>query len=128
MSAAEAENPGASPDVLAAAEPTLGQLMTHYARTAVPSRLYKLLQFGIPFALDFGLHGYGRAAIAGVAVAALGAWGLADRWLYEAGERDDGRTKLTRYGRAASATVAASLVLLLFIALFLRLLGRSPIS
>jgi hypothetical protein len=128
MSAAEAQSPTASPEAFPAAEPTLGQLMTHYARTAVPSRLYKLLQFGIPFALDFGLHGYWRAAMGGVAVAALGAWGLADRWLYDAGERYDGRTKLTRYGRAASAAVAASLALLLFIALFLRLLGRSPIS
>ena len=116
-------------DVPHAGEPTLGALLTHYARTAVPSRLYKLLQFGIPFALDFGLHGHWRAAVGGVAVAALGAWGLADRWLFEAGAaRDDRRARLIRYGRAISGTVAAGLSLLFLLALFLRLLGNAPIS
>lgn len=111
-----------------AAEPTLGALLSKQARTLVPSRLYVLLQFGVPFALDFGLHGHWRAAAGGVAVAALGAWGLADRWLFEASDRQDGRARLIRFARAAAGTLAAGLSLLFFVLLFLRLLGNAPIS
>src|SRR5438270_5168578 len=109
-------------------EPALGALLTRFARTAVPSRLYKLLQFGIPFALDFGLHGHWRAALGGVALASLGVWGLADRWLFEAGPRRDRRARLTSYARLFAGVTAASLALLLFVMLFLRLLGNAPIS
>lgn len=110
------------------AEPTLGALLTHYARTAVPSRLYALLQFGIPFALDFGLHGHWLAAIGGVFLAALGGWGLADRWLFEAGMRNDGRARLVRVVRATSGALVAGLSLLFLVGVFLRLLGNAPIS
>jgi hypothetical protein len=109
-------------------EPTLGAVLTHYARTAVPSRIYKLLQFGIPFALDFGLHGYWRAAAWGVAVSSLGAWGLADRWLFNAPERTDRRARLMRAARAFAGIVSASVAALLLIEIFLRLLGSAPIS
>ena len=109
-------------------EPTLGALLTRFARTSVPSHLYKLLQFGIPFALDFGVHGHWRAALGGVALAALGVWGLADRWLFEAGERRGRRALFVRYARVVGAVTAAGLSLLLFVLLFLRLLGNAPIS
>jgi hypothetical protein len=111
-----------------ASEPTLGTLLTHYARTAVPSRLYQLLQFGIPFALDFGLHGHWRAAAAGIAIAALGTWGLTDRWLAATASRTERRATLIRYLRLASGATAAGLSLLFLLGLFLRLLGRAPIS
>lgn len=109
-------------------EPTLGALLTRFARTTVPSHLYRLLQFGIPFALDFGLHGHWRAALAGIGLAALGVWGLADRWLFEAGDRRDRRALLVRYARVVGAVTAAGLSLLAFFRLFLRLLGNAPIS
>jgi len=109
-------------------EPTLGAVLTNFARTTVPSRIYKLLQFGIPFALDFGLHGYPRAAACGVALAALGAWGLADRWLFTAPRRADRKATLVRYARVISGTLAAGTSLALAIELFLRLLGNAPIS
>ena len=109
-------------------EPTLGATLTHFARTAVPSRLYKLLQFGIPFALDFGLHGYWRAAAAGVAMASLGAWGLADRWLFTTPLRQGRNARLMRYARIVSGVMAAALTGVLLIELFLRLLGNAPIS
>lgn len=109
-------------------EPTLGAVLTHYARTAVPSRIYKLLQFGIPFALDFGLHGYWRAAAAGIAISSLGAWGLADRWLSHARDPADRRTTPMRVARALTGALAATMAAALLIRLFLYLLGRAPIS
>ena len=110
------------------AEPTLAAVLTHFARTAVPSRLYALLQFGIPFALDFGLHGYWRAATLGVAVASLGCWGLADRWLFATPLRQGRRATLMRYARVVSGALAVGLSAMLLVGLFLRLLGTAPIS
>ena len=117
-----------SPTQPAEAEPTLGAVLTHFARTAVPSRLYKLLQFGIPFALDFGLHGYWRSAAWGVAISSLGAWGLADRWLFTTPIRVGRRPALVRYARVVSGVLAAGISAFLLIGLFLRLLGSAPIS
>ena len=117
-----------SPTQPADAEPTLGAALTHVARTAVPSRLYKLLQFGIPFALDFGSHGYARAAACGVAIASLGIWGLADRWLFTTPIRDGWRPTLVRYARVVSGVLAAGIAGVLLLELFLRLLGNAPIS
>jgi hypothetical protein len=109
-------------------EQTLGELLTHYARTAVPARLYVLLQFGIPFALDFGLHGWHRTAALGVAVASLGGWGLADRWLFERPGAASFGAKLMRAARVGAGIVAATIPAALLIQLFLHLLGTSPIS
>ena len=117
--------PASSLDV---AEPTLSELLTHFARTAVPSQLYKLLQFGIPFALDFGLHGHPRAAAWGLAVASLGAWGLLDRWLFTAAPAQRRHERLLRYARVICGSIAVALPALLLIEIFFRLLGSAPIS
>lgn len=109
------------------AEPTLGALLTRYARTGVPARLYQMLQLGIPVAIDWGLHGHWRAAAAGVALASLGAWGLADRWLSGA-ERARPGARLVRVARATTGALAAMIPALLLMELFLRLLGNAPIS
>ena len=128
MTLVETSEPNAIPNGPGVAEPTLGGLLTHYARTAVPSRLYLLLQFGIPFALDFGLHRHWLPALGGVYVAALGAWGLSDRWLFEAEGRHDSRALLIRCVRAISGAFVGGLSLLLLLLVFLRLLGNAPIS
>jgi len=109
------------------AEPTLGALLTSYARTSVPTRLYQLMQLGIPSAIDWGLHGHWRIAAVALALGSLGAWGLADRWLYGA-EPGRPRTELMRCTRAITGTIAAVIPALLLIELFLRLLGTAPIS
>jgi putative flippase GtrA len=117
------------PDAVADAhDPTLSAVLTRFARTTVPSRLYQLLQFGIPFALDLGLHGHLRAAASGIAIAALGAWGLADRWLFTMPAGQGRKTMLIRYARVVSGTVAGGLAAILLVELFLRLLGNAPIS
>ena len=122
--------PSSSTDAAAPAdaEPTLSALLRHHARTTIPSRLYMLLQFGIPFALDFGLHRYYFAAVGGVAMAALGTWGLTDHWLYAAPERHDRRATLMRYLRFTSGMVAGGIAVLILLGIFLRLLGSAPIS
>ena len=114
-----------------ALEPTLAELLTHFARTTVPRRLYQLLQLGIPFAIDFGLHRQWRLAAWGVALAALGAWGLADRWLWErptAVIGDAWRPRVVRVARATAGVLAAGISATLLIELFLRILGNAPIS
>ena len=94
------ERPASSSD--AVAEPTLGALLTRFARTTVPARLYQLLWLGLPFAIDFGVNGQWRAAAWGLAVAALGAWGVADRWIWRAPALGGWRSVLARTARAAS--------------------------
>jgi hypothetical protein len=111
-----------------AREQTLGELLTQSARTAVPTRLYVLLQFGIPFALDFGLHGWRRTAGLGVAIASLGAWGLADRWLFRHPSIATPRVRLVRWARAGAGALAAAIPAVLLIQLFLHVLGNAPIS
>ena len=109
------------------AEPTLGALLTRYARTGVPARLYQMLQLGIPVAIDWGIHGHWRAAAAGVALASLGTWGLADRWLFET-EPGRPRTRLVRCARAVAGTLAAIIPAVLVLELFFHLLGSAPVS
>ena len=109
-------------------EPTLGALLTRFARTTVPARLYQLLWLGIPFATDFGAHGWWRSAAVGVGVAALGAWGMCDRWLWRAEDDGQWRARLIRVGRACAGVLAAGTFAVLLLELFLRLLGNAPIS
>jgi len=61
-----------------ALEPTLAELLTHFARTTVPRRLYQLLQLGIPFAIDFGRV---ARATAGVLAAGISATLLIELFL-----------------------------------------------
>jgi hypothetical protein len=110
------------------AEPTLGLVLTRFARTTVPERLYQLLWLGVPFAIDFGISGHWRAAAWGLAVAALGGWGVADRWLWRAARGDRWRRGLVRIVRATAGALAAGVSAILLIELFLRLLGKAPIS
>lgn len=110
-------------------EPTLGELLTHTVRTAVPTRLYQLLHLALPLAVDFAYRGWWRPAAAAVALTAFGAWGLTDRWLWTAQEEDrwrDWKVRVARVGRAVTGATAATLASLLLLELFLRLLGDAP--
>jgi hypothetical protein len=111
------------------AEPTLAEVLTHAVRTTVPTRLYQLLHLALPLAVDFAFRGWWRPAAAAVAVTAFGAWGLADRWLWNvvADDRRPGWSmRIAWLGRAAAGTIAAALAALLLLELFLRLLGDAP--
>jgi hypothetical protein len=79
--------------------------------------------------VDFAYRGWWRPAAAAVALTAFGAWGLADRWLWnaqESAEPPGWRTRIARVGRAIAGAAAATLASLLVLELFLRLLGRPP--
>jgi hypothetical protein len=111
------------------AEPTLAEVLTHAVRTTVPTRLYQLLHLALPLAVDFAFRGWWRPAAAAVAVTAFGAWGLADRWLWNAAadDRPPGwPMRIAGLGRAAAGTVVVGLAALLLLELFLRLLGDAP--
>lgn len=111
------------------AGPTLAEVLTTAVRTTVPTRLYQLLHLAFPLAVDFAFRGWWRAAATAVAVTAFGAWGLADRWLWNAIEDDrlgGWAMRLARIGRAVAGTAAATLTSLLVLELFLRLLGSPP--
>ncbi len=115
------------------AEPTLGEVLTQAVRTAVPTRLYQLLHLALPLAVDFAFRGWWRPALGALAVTAFGAWGLADRWLwnasaYEYEEQRGWRMRLARIARGVAGTVATLAAGGLALELFLRLLGAAPIS
>jgi hypothetical protein len=112
-------------------EPTLAEVLTGAVRTSVPTWLYQLLHLALPLAVDFAFRGWWRPAAAALAVTAFGAWGLADRWLWNAadeGDREVWPRRLVRFGRAVAGTLSATLAALLALELFLRLLGNAPIS
>jgi hypothetical protein len=113
------------------AEPTLGEVLTRAVRTTVPTRLYQFLHLGFPLAADFAFRGWWRPAAWAVAVTAFGAWGLADRWLWNAADREQPHgwpVGVARLTRLIAGTTAATLVALLVLELFLHLLGAAPIS
>jgi hypothetical protein len=111
----------------ASREPTLAELTTRAVRGALPYRLAQLLQLAVPFAIDFAARGWWRAAAGALALAAFGAWGLTDRWLWTS--RGGGwRERLLRVGRAVTGTLATALPAGLLLEGFLRLLGKAPIS
>jgi len=115
------------------AEPTLGELLTRAVRTTVPTRLYQLLHLAFPLAVDFAFRGWWRPAAWALAVTAFGAWGLADRWLWNVARDEYGRPsrwrlRLVRGARFVAGTTAATLLAALMLELFLRLLGAAPIS
>lgn len=109
-------------------EPTLAEILTHFARTGVSDRLYMLMHLGFPVALDFGLHGYPHVAALGLALGSLGLWGLADRWLFARADSAGLRTTLVRATRAVSGSLAVLTTAALLVELFLHVLGNAPIS
>jgi hypothetical protein len=113
----------------AVAEPTLAALLTDAVRTTVPTRLYQLLHLAFPLAVDFAFRGWWRPAALALAVTSFGAWGLADRWLWNAPSdmrRSAWAIRLMRTARAVAGTVAGSVAGILLIEVFLRILGDAP--
>ena len=114
-----------------AGEPTLAAVLTRAVRTTVPTRLYLLLHLAFPLAVDFAFRGWWRTAIAATALTAFGAWGVADRWLWDMSDDVPGSSPrwpvtLARIGRALAGTIAGSGAGLLLLELFLRVLGDAP--
>jgi hypothetical protein len=110
-------------------EPTLAEVLTGAVRTTVPTRLYQLLHLALPLAVDFAFRGWWRPAAFALAVTTFGAWGLADRWLWNAAEDAQPRgwpIRIVRLGRAVAGTVSATLAAVLLLELFLRVLGDPP--
>jgi hypothetical protein len=115
------------PALAVAPEPTLAELLTRFVRTTVSLRLYQILQLGIPFAVDFGVRGWWRLTGWAIAIAAFGAWGLADRWIWTS-EDEGWRSRVVRAARSISGVLAGGIPAVLLLELFLRVLGRGPIS
>lgn len=112
----------------AAPEPTLGTLATRLVRTTLPRRLYQVFHLALPVAIDFAMRGWWRGAGWSLAVAAFGAWGLADHWLAESAGDNPSRARLVRVVRAIAGGLAVVPPLALLLDAFLRLLGNAPIS
>jgi hypothetical protein len=110
----------------AAPEPTLGALATRFVRTTVPRRLYQLLHLALPVAIDVALRGWWRTAGWSLAIAAFGAWGLADRWLSESAADNASRARWVRPVRVIAGVLAAVPPIVLLLEAFLRLLGDAP--
>ena len=126
MTALSEKHPVTYPDVVP--EPTLGVLATRFVRTTVPRRLYQLLHLALPVAIDLGMRGWWRSAAWSLAIAAFGAWGLADRWLAESALDNPSRARWVRVLRFISGGVAILPPIILLLEQFVRLLGNSPIS
>ena len=109
-------------------EPTLGAVATRFVRTTVPRRLYQLLQLALPIAVDAAMRGWWRSAGWSLALAAFGAWGLADRWLAESAADNPSRARWVRVIRVAAGALAIAPPIVLLLEAFLRLLGKAPIS
>jgi hypothetical protein len=111
-----------------ASEPTLAALATRLVRTTVPRRLYRVLSFALPVAIDFATRGWWRGGGWALAVAAFGAWGLADHWLAESGADNPSRARWVRVIRVIAGGLAVLPPVVLVLEAFLRLLGNAPIS
>ncbi|HEX6051773.1 MAG TPA: hypothetical protein VFZ21_21040 [Gemmatimonadaceae bacterium] len=109
-----------------ASEPTLGELATRFVRTTVPRRLYQLLHLALPVAIDVALRGWWRTAGWSVAIAAFGAWGLADRWLADSAADYPQRARWVRGVRIVAGVLAVVPPIILMLEAFLRLLGDAP--
>lgn len=112
----------------AASEPTLGALTTRFVRTTVPRRLYQLFHLALPVAIDVATRGWWRTAGWSLALAAFGAWGLADRWLAESAMDNPSRARWVRPLRLVAGGLAVLPPIILLLESFLRLLGKAPIS
>ena len=109
-------------------EPTLGALATRFVRTTVPRRLYQIFHLALPVAIDLGVRGWWRGAGWSLAVAAFGAWGLADHWMAESAADNPSRARWVRVVRVVAGGLAAAPPIVLLLEAFLRLLGNAPIS
>ena len=96
-----------------ASEPTLGAVATRFVRTTVPRRLYQLLQLMLPVAVDAAMRGWWRTAGWSLAIAAFGAWGLADRWLAESAAENPSYARWVRGIRVVAGALAAVSAVLL---------------
>jgi hypothetical protein len=114
--------PATTPEV----EPTLAELSTRFVRTTVPRRLYTVLQLALPFSIDFAMRGWWRPAAWALALAAFGAWGLADRWLWVEDRPEGWRVRSMRAARGVAGALAAVPPFILLLELFLRILGDAP--
>src|SRR5262245_41316714 len=111
-----------------AAEPTLGTLATRFVRTTVSRRLYQVLNLALPVAIDFAMRGWWRGAGWSLAIAAFGAWGLADHWMAESAVDNPSRARWVRVIRVIAGGLAVIPPVVLMLEAFLRLLGNAPIS
>jgi hypothetical protein len=111
-----------------AAEPTLAALATRFVRATVPRRLYQVLHLALPVAIDFATRGWWRGAGWSLAIAAFGAWGLADHWLAESAADHPSRARWVRVVRVIAGGLAVIPPVVLALEAFLRLLGNAPIS
>lgn len=111
-----------------APEPTLGALATRLVRTTVPRRLYQVFHLALPVAVDLAMRGWWRGAGWSLAIAAFGAWGLADRWLADSGADDPSRARWVRVIRVLAGSLAVVPPVALLLEAFLNLLGKAPIS
>ena len=110
-------------DEAAAPEPTLGALATALVRRTLPRRLYQLFHVALPFAIDFAVRGWWRSAGWLLAIAAFGAWGLADHWLAESARDNPARARWVRVLRVVAGCLAAGPPIVLLLDAFLSLLG-----
>lgn len=111
-----------------APEPTLGTLATRLVRRTVPRRLYQLFHLAFPVAIDLALRGWWRGAGWSLAIAAFGAWGLADHWLAESAADNPSRARWVRVVRVVAGGLAIVPPIVLLLDAFLSLLGNAPIS
>ena len=112
----------------AVSEPTLSVTLAEQVRDALPERLAQLLHLALPLSVQFAVFGWWRSAGWALAISAFGSWGLAGRWLARpAGEHDRWRG-LVRAARVLAGTVASALPVLFLLELFLRAVGKAPIS
>ena len=108
------------------AEPTLGALATRLVRRTLPRRLYQLFHLALPVAIDFAVRGWWRGAGWSLAIAAFGAWGLADHWMAESADENPARARWVRVIRVLAGGFATVPPIVLLLEAFLRLLGNAP--
>jgi len=109
-----------------AAEPTLATLATRFVRTTVPRRLYQVFSLALPVGIDLAMRGWWRGAGWSLAIAAFGAWGLADHWMAESAEDNPRRARWVRVVRVIAGGLKVLPPIALVLEAFLRLLGSAP--
>lgn len=108
-------------------EPTLGALLERVVHTEPPVRFYQAAQLALPWSVYLAWLGWWRAAAITGAVGALGVWGMATRWVIA--EHVHGwRLAAARVARWSSALLGSAAAIATLLEIFLRLMGRAPIS